>query len=345
MESPLLSPLDVDAPLHVREALSGMGRTEDLAFSPDFTRLAIAEFAENRVLVVDVDKDERLATGRLALTGCVELSSRQFHSPHGLTFLDEKTIIVANREGDTLILPVPPRGSTATHHESSPVQTIRPGWRRPKFTPGSVAVLSDTPSQTEVLVCNNYQNSLSRYLLDRRRDYRVRSSQVLLQKRLDVPDGVAVSPDGRWIAISNHSTYTILIFENSGEMNLTTEPAGILINVECPHGLGFTGDCKTLLVASAAAPFVHVFERKAVVDGSERDDWYGMRGPVASLRVMDEETFLKGRANDEEGGPKGLVVSTQLNLVALTSDFQPLAFFDLQEVLQMARLNRPSLTA
>ncbi len=258
---------------------------------------------------------------------------------------DDETIIVANRAGDTLVFRVPPSGASAEQLEVSPVQTIRPGWRRPKFTPGSVAVLSATPSQTEVLVCNNYQNSLSRYLLDRRRDYRVRSSQVLLQKRLDVPDGVAVTSDGRWIAISNHSTYTVLIFENTGDMNPTTEPAGILINVESPHGLGFTDDGKTLLVASAAAPFIHVFDRKAVVDGSERDDWYGMRGPAASLRVMDDETFLKGRANDEEGGPKGLVVSTQLNVLALTSDFQPLAFLDLQGVLQTAGLNRPSLTA
>ncbi|MGE0686279.1 MAG: hypothetical protein AB7P33_06030, partial [Dehalococcoidia bacterium] len=344
-EPMMLQPLDFDAPPDVRDALAAMGRTEDVALSPGGGRLAIAEFARNRILVLEVEREERLTTGRVVLSRFVELSSPRFRSPHGLCFLDEDILVVASREGTLTLHRLPALSLSTGHLDSSPIQTIRPGLLRQKVTPGSVATLAVGPSEVEMLVCNNYQNTVTRHLLDPRRNYRSKTSHTLLQRRLDVPDGVAVSPDGRWIAISNHSTYTVLVFENGGELNPQSEPAGILTNVECPHGLKFTGDGGALLVASAATPFIHVFERDALVDGLRRDDWLGMRAPAGSLQVMDDETYQRGRTNDEEGGPKGLVVSTDLNLVATTSEFQPLAFFELQTLLQTgtrARATEPA---
>lgn len=332
----LLAPLEFEAPSHVREALARLGRTEDLTFSPDLRRLAIAEFARNRILVLDVAKEARLATGVLALTDFVELSSSRIQSPHGLCFLDEETLVVANRDGATHVFRVPSSRASVRPRRSSPLQTIDGGWRRPKVTPGSVTVSRVGPLLTEVLVCNNFQNTVTRHQLDRHRNYRVRASEVLLFNQLALPDGVAVSRDGLWIAISNHATHCVLIYENTDATNPWTEPVGVLQDVNCPHGLAFSDEDRTLLVASAATPFVHVFARQA----SAEDDWRGSRRAVASIRVMNDETYLKGQTNPEEGGPKGLEVSAELNLWATTSEHQPLAFFELETLRRCVAQNR-----
>ncbi len=47
--------IDYDTTDEVRQAIARLGRTEDLAFSPDGRRLAIAGFARNRILVIDVE--------------------------------------------------------------------------------------------------------------------------------------------------------------------------------------------------------------------------------------------------------------------------------------------------
>jgi len=52
-----------------------------------------------------------------------------------------------------------------------------------------------------------------------------------------------------------------------------------------------------------------------------------------SFRVMSEEVFRKGRGNPQEGGPKGIEISEDLNLLLVTSDYQPLPFFDLRQAL------------
>jgi hypothetical protein len=47
-------------------------------------------------------------------------------------------------------------------------------------------------------------------------------------------------------------------------------------------------------------------------------------------RVMDEQAFHRGRCNPQEGGPKGLEIVAE-RVVAVTGEFQPLAFFPLHE--------------
>ena len=44
---------------------------------------------------------------------------------------------------------------------------------------------------------------------------------------------------------------------------------------------------------------------------------------------MDDATFLRGRYNPEEGGPKGIDVDRDMSVLATTCEHQPLAFFDL----------------
>jgi hypothetical protein len=49
--------------------------------------------------------------------------------------------------------------------------------------------------------------------------------------------------------------------------------------------------------------------------------------------VIDPQSFRRGRDNAREGGPKGLDVDRHMTVLAITSEWQPLAFFDLAPLL------------
>jgi sugar lactone lactonase YvrE len=157
----------------------------------------------------------------------------------------------------------------------------------------------------------------------------INGDTVLLQKWLDIPDGVCVSADGQWIAVSNHKMCSVLLYENDGTLDETSDPVCILRSIYYPHGLTFTGDGQYLLAADAGSPFVHVY-RKA---GSR---WQGVHNPLTSFRVLDQETFLRGHHNPMEGGPKGLAIDSDHNIFVTTNEYQNLAFFDLTMVLDDA---------
>ncbi len=203
-------------------------------------------------------------------------------------------------------------------------------------SPGSVAVVALGRNRYDVLVCNNYVHYVTRHRLARRARLKVKRNEVLLREGLSVPDGVAVSASGRWIAVSSHNTRTILIFRNRKTLNRRSRPVGFLHGAGYPHGLRFTADDRHLLVADAGKPVIHVYS-------SAGDDWRGTREPAKSVRVMSEEIYRRGRTNPEEGGPKGIDVDDGMNVLVATAEHLPLAFFDLSAVL--GAIGQPSPTA
>src|SRR5207237_6946749 len=86
--------IDFTASAEVRQALANMGRTEDVKFSPSNRRLAIAGYARNKILVVDVEITVSAAGKRVDLTDCVEMESSSLHGPHGLSFIDDETLLL-----------------------------------------------------------------------------------------------------------------------------------------------------------------------------------------------------------------------------------------------------------
>ena len=109
------------------------------------------------------------------------------------------------------------------------------------------------------------------------------------------------------------------------DLGPTSEPDGILVGPNYPHGLAFAADDRCLLVADAGLPYLHAYEAP---DG----DWSGRRSPVATTRVMDDDSFNAARYNPQEGGPKGLAV-TAADMVIVTSERQPLGFFALRDIV------------
>lgn len=329
VRSPVNMQIEVIASDDVREVLASLGRTEDVKFSPDNRRLAIAGFSKNKCIIVDFQFEISPTHRKVLLNDFVEITSPCLQEPHGISFIDQETLIVANRSGEVSILKLPPSGVGGKTFAISALRTIRGSPFHRLKSPGSVSVAPCGHGLYEVLVCNNYVNRVTRHVLDGRAHFRIKRNEILLSKGLDIPDGVAVNRDRRWIAISNHNTHSVLLFENTRQLSRHSEPAGILRNVNFPHGLRFTPDDNFILVADAGGAFVHVYAKKG-------GGWHGIHDPITSLRVMGTETFLRGRYNPMEGGPKGIDIDNEMNVLVTTSEHQPLAFFDLPEVLKLS---------
>jgi DNA-binding beta-propeller fold protein YncE len=322
------------APPSVSETVSSLGRTEDVCFSPNNRRLAVAAFSRNRIVVFNIKIVASEIGTQIELTGVADLSSPVLNSPHGLKFIDNETLIVTSREGDISIFQLPIVGNDVLTGEMMPVQTLIAGEKSLVKSPGSVSVISVESGLYKVLICNNYINTVTSHLLDSTAGYTISNGEILLQEWIRVPDGIAVSLDQQWIAVSNHETHSVMLYEYMPSLNMQKDPDGILHGVDYPHGLCFSSDGSYLFVADAGAPCIHIFARHA-------DSWRGVRNPAASIRVMDERQFLLGRHNPQEGGPKGLGIDASMTVLVVTSEFQPLSFFDVPAIIERAVASSP----
>lgn len=302
----------------VRGALTRLGRTEDVRFAPSGRRLVIAGFGRNELNVLDIDIADDASS--VTVTGMIQVTSACLHEPHGVCFLDDHTVVVANRDAEVPIFHLPPVVPGLRQLHLDPVQTLRADEIHGLKSPGSVIVSRLAPDLHQLLVCNNDADTVTRHVLDGRDGYRVLSSEVLAGYGLQIPDGVAISADGCWMAISNHNTHSVFIHRFSEDLGPSTWPAGRLENVNYPHGLCFSADGAHLIVADAGSPYVHTFTRGD-------DDWGGVRQPASMTRVMDDAAFLSGRYNVQEGGAKGIDLDPSMRLVAVSSEHQPLSFF------------------
>jgi WD40 repeat protein len=316
------------ASVEAARVIASLGRTEDVQFSPSNRRLAVAAFHANRIAVFEVAISRAAGRPEVALTGVAHIEAATLKGPHGLCFLDEATIVVANREGSVEVFDVPAAGA-APNARTTPRRTVLGGPSGQVVTPGSVAAVGLDDGTIELLVCNNYVNCVTRHVLDPRRGFSATSDETLLQRDLDVPDGICFSPDRRWMAVSNHNTHSVLLYDLSRRLGPDSEPDGVLRNVLCPHGVRFTFDHEFVLVADAAARYVNVYRK----DGPS---WRGTRDPVRLFPVMSAEVFARGRLNPQEGGPKGIDISKDTNVLVSTCASQTLAFFDLEAVVRVA---------
>jgi sugar lactone lactonase YvrE len=304
-----------------------MGRTEDVQFSPKGTRLGVAEFKNNRIALFNLNH-EQIAKGRIGLTHPTYVSSPWIDHPHGIAFIDDETIVVANRNAGVCIFRLSPASDDDDGAEL--VLVLPTGDLDLINTPGSVAVAKGkSEGCVQLLVCNNYSHYVTRHDIESKPAYALLRSEILLRKWLNVPDGVCVSGDGHWIAISNHETHAVLVYENSATLNERSDPTAILRSMCFPHGLCFTDDGQFIFLADAGAPYVHVYARRG-------DRWCGVHDPALSFRVMDDDTFRAKHYTIWDGGPKGLHIDRHHGILVTTCHGQPLAFHDLRSILEKA---------
>ena len=305
--------------------LQDMGRTEDLKFSPDCRRLAIAGFQKDKLLILDisvVSSDDGIS---VSLTDFVEITSPSLYRPHGLAFMGNDILIVANRRGEVPVFKIPSGNGDRKNHISASL-TIGCNEEHKLETPGSVSAWNLGSNRYEILICNNYANHVTRHILDRKDRLTLISSEKLLSNGLEVPDGLAVSNDNRWIAISNHDRNCVFLYENKHQLNVQSKPDGCLRDIIYPHGIRFTPDDNYVIVADAGSPYVNIYARNG-------GGWKGVHVPQATLRVMDEAAYWRGRINPQEGGPKGIDIDRDMNILVTTCEEEVLQFFDLRWML------------
>jgi len=325
----VVSQMDFDLSSQAAGVLDELGRTEDIRFSPDNSYFAIVGFLKNRFTLFALDIDKSVAVPKIRVTKALEVASSHLKYPHGIDFLDSRTMAVANRRGSVSIFRIPENfaqleiGSVLN---VSPIREIRrANFRRRLRMPGSVCVVESNGRRTEMLVCDNHKSFVSRHVIDLDHRFLWPRNQMLLKAGLHVPDGIALSSDKRWIAVSNHATHQIFIYDRNRQLDFQSVPDGMCEGVLYPHGLRFAPDGRALYVADAGQPYVHRF----VASGG---DWAGNRISDAKARVMDDVTFQNGRSSPQEGGPKGLDVTADGRLLVVTSEHQPFGLFHLSEM-------------
>ncbi len=310
----------------VKTALANLGRTEDVQFSPDDRRLAIAGFNNNKILMLDIKV--KTAKGKI-LIKCedwLEITSPSFNYPHGLFWIDSSTLIIANRSGEAPIIKIPSKNPDSRTVEIMPIETIKAG-RDLLRSPGSVSVSKIGQDLYDVVICNNYAHNVSRHLLDERNNFASKGSCRLLAKGLDVPDGISHSHSGEWLAVSNHHKNAVFIYRNDNSLDEESEPIGKLRGMSYPHGLRFSHDDRYIFVADAGAPLVHVYKM-------DHRRWSGKHFPAYGLRVMDNETFIRGQTNPQEGGPKGIDLTNDDRILVVSCEEEPIVFFDVRKIFE-----------
>lgn len=318
----MIRQLDFKTTEPVRAAIAALGRTEDVRFAPGNRLLALAGFGRKRCLILRINIEATPGGPLVSADDFLELTSGGIGRVHGIDFFDDETFVVANRNGLVAIIRLPTGELAGRQCHVEPIVEIRGGLFSRVKTPGSVAVRHEPDGLIRLLVCNNYSDCVTRHVVDPQDGYRVVENRLLYRRGLKVPDGIALSPDGEWVAVSSHKTNDVKLFATPERPGRWTAAPGVLNGLSYAHGLRFTADGRFILVADAGRPVVHVYHSE--------DTWRGERRPVHSVTVLDDAAFARGRTNIEEGGPKGLDIDRSNQVVAMTCEEQPLAFFSLQ---------------
>jgi hypothetical protein len=311
----------------VSQAIAELGRTEDIRFSPAGNLLAISTFASHKIALFKIDTGISPAGVTISIKDFVLFSSPDIERPHGVAFLDEQTLLVANRFQFVSVFRLPDFQSPKKHLVLNSDKVIR--WRRFRKlnSPGSVDSYPVGENEYRLLICDNFGHAVTTVNLTTGNRLRTRNSKILLKKGLHIPDGVSVSANREWFAISNHTPGTVFVYANTDGLNRKSEPAAILRGMDCPHGLRFARHDRTIVVADAARPFVYVYT-------TGENGWSGDYEPTRVVRVLNDELFQLGRHNKQEGGPKGIDIDRQADVLAVTCEHKPLTFYPLQSILQ-----------
>jgi hypothetical protein len=316
-----LRELALEAPPSVRDQIAAIGSGEDLCFRSDGRCLALADYTGCGLVFFLINRVDPAEGPRIVVSQSVCLTSPELIDPHGLTFLGDHHLVVGNRSGHLIVYRLG-EDHNGLPHSLTALKIIPAGEGLLLHGPGSLDARALRPDCYELLVCSNWSDSVSRFLLHITDEIRVLEEDLLFRRWIDLPDGIDIAPQGRWVATSSHYTQSVLLHDIHEWLSPHTDPQGVLRGLAYPHGVRFSHDGKFLFVADAGAPYVHIYHQP---DG----DWRGIHDPLLSALTMEESLFRRGQINPQEGGPKGLAIDPSGRVLVTCCKLQPLAFFDL----------------
>lgn len=311
------------------ESLGESLRTEDVRFSPSGRVVAVV--ATNGVLLLfTVD-----ASGRpIRVDRSMELRSTSLASPHGVDFLSEELIVVANRAGWLTFYRVPGVEAWRDRMNVDPVHEMDSPWfgrkgatrnlegRNVLCGPGSVRVRGSAL----YVACNNMNTVTAHPYRLRPGAIEVGAGATVAQSGLEIPDGIALSHDGRWLAVSNHNDHDIEVIRlGDGTRSATLRDP----DLRYPHGLCFDPSGRTLYVADAGERDLHAFgSRNGAWDRSSPRSAFKLPAVEVDAFRKTKDSVGEERFRRLEGGIKGVDVDRTGHVVVTTCRHQTLRFFE-----------------
>jgi hypothetical protein len=303
-------------------------RTEDVKFSPSGQILAMVSTA-GRLFLFAVDTRSR----PIRVHRYTELQSTNLHNPHGVAFLAEDMVAVANRSGCMGFYRLPHVDMWENCMPIEPFQEMDCDWfgrqgstravdgRHIVCGPGSVR----TDGKQLILGCNNFSTVTSHPYRLEQGTITIEDGTILARDGLEIIDGVAVSHDGRWFALSEHHHGRVMIYRRSDKtLSAVLRDA----DLHHPHGLCFSRTGRALCVSCAEERYLHVFSGSGQWDKS-------MDSSTFKLVAVEEEAYRKTKESTPEqfrsleGGIKGIDIDPSDRVVAATCQNQMLRFFEL----------------
>jgi len=280
-------------------------RFEGIAFSPSGNTLAVATSDTNTIFLY-----RRKPNGPFeeAPSSSINGPASSLNYPHDLTFslfADSELLAVANRTGSICIYQ---RNETTGVYRAEPVFEIRGRKAKLDFSDGVAFV---RPNDEYLAACNL---SASRITFYRRTaglavGFTLEPEFELKHRSICSPDGLAFSQCGTWLAIANHGTHTVSVYQRQSRgPEYGPEPVTIIRDdsgLRYPHSVAFTPKTNHLAVTNAGANYFSVYRPEH--DWSYTTRW--SQSPVLRQTVGPNSIFQQVNArNKMEGGPKGIAV-------------------------------------
>lgn len=317
-------------------------RSEDVRFSPSGRRLAVVA-TDGCLLLFSVN----LEVSPIVVEAQVEFRSPSLLIPHGVEFLGEDMVVVASRNGGLAFFQIPPASQWYDGYVLQPVHEVAsPLFGRTGVTrklrdrdlfcgPGSVRLFNGV-----LFVTCNYMNTVSTFRCQRHgQDLQIEEGVVIAHEGLSVVDGIALSEDGRLMALSDHDHRRVVVYRNTGRPSERSTPmpgpgdfrfACSLTDFDMhfPHGLRFGPNGTALYAVDAGGRYIHAFRT--------RDDWQSdIHHSTVKTFGIDLGAFHKSQQAVKEahrileGGGKGLDIDPSARFLVVTCRNQSLRFFEL----------------
>lgn len=269
--------------------VSKIGRVESVKLSPNLKKIAYASFDLNKIIIFDI----KIIKKNIYFEEVVFVDCDFFNEPHDFSWIDNKTIIVANRSGAAILFDVPKKS-----------QNIKPKLIIHEAEKSNAVCFIKEDSKIKLFFCNVYHEIIQ---VDIDEKLEKIFKKIKLKNDLKVPDGLAINLSKNQIAIANALKNNIIIYD------INKHDSFELHGSQRPHGLSFVLD-RFLLSSGGGDQFINVWdlEQKKI---------------IFKIKALEKNQYLL-RGNDFEGGIKGIFYSSELNLLFLTCPNAPFLIFD-----------------
>jgi WD40 repeat protein len=277
--------------------VSKIGRVEGVSVSPNSKKVAYSSFDLNKILIFDIKE----SNNAIEIEKCV-LVDCNFDFPHDLAWIDNSTIVVANREGPAIVFAVP--------NQSGSVKPLLVINDEIISKSNSVAVLKNENS-IKMFFCDKHKY-ISFCEIDK--NFNIKSKGIYLEKHLKVPDGMAISPCKKLLAVTNALKNNVVICDLNNNNNIFE-----LEGIDHPHSVDFLTD-DIIMVTGRNDPFVYCLDIKN-------------KFVKFKFKCLNDYEYSL-RHSDAEGGIKGICFCRSLNFLFLTCPNKPFMIFDVNILMK-----------